>query len=124
MKRGILCAVHKHKVLVPQNDHHILPQEFGGPTTKANLALVCVNGHVDTHYFLDLLLKYEGEVPWEIAEHFYFKVRDLAKRGYDEIKKRQSVYDAAQIIAIGKLDNDEKMESFGRQKLALALAGR
>lgn len=125
VKRGKACAVHYHKSRNPQEDHHILPKEFGGPTTKANLALCCSNGHGDTHYFLNLLLKFDGEVPWEIAQHFSKRVRDLAQRGYDAIVGQgEDLMLAAQTVAIARLDRDERMEKFGLDKVAAVLSGR
>lgn len=117
MKRGTACAVHVHKALVPQADHHILPQEYGGPTTKANLARLCYNGHADVHYFLDLFLKYDGDIPWELSQHFYVTVRNLAERGYEEIKKNPKLHEVAQTLAIARLHEDVEMLEFGKRKL-------
>lgn len=36
--------------------HHIIPQEWDGPTTPENLLLVCDNGHYNIHLYLEALL--------------------------------------------------------------------
>lgn len=117
MKRGRNCFGHEHRDKVPIETHHILPQEFGGKTVRENLADGCANAHSDTHYYLNLLLKNDGVVPYIVAREFGIRIRNMAQRGYDEIKKNQAVYDVAQTLAIARLDNDVKMEAYGKQLL-------
>lgn len=87
MKRGLQCAAHRHISPVPQEDHHIWPKEYGGPTVASNMARVCSNAHGDVHYFISLLLKYDGDVPNDLRQHFGWKIRRIAQRGYDQIVK-------------------------------------
>lgn len=90
MKRGTECAVHVHHGAVPQEDHHILPQEYGGKTTHTNMARICANAHSDVHYYIALLIKYGmtngfSNVPWPITRTFGIQVQRLAERGYSQI---------------------------------------
>jgi hypothetical protein len=85
MKRGLECFGHVHDDKVPQEDHHVWPKEFGGPSVPSNMARGCCNAHSDTNYFLNLLLKYKGLVPWDIEQEFGSKIRRVAQRGYVEI---------------------------------------
>lgn len=82
MKRGTGCSLHRHMSKVPLHDHHIQPKEYGGPTTPENMIRICANGHGDTHYYMDLLFKYMGNVPSHLKREFGKKTRDLATRGY------------------------------------------
>lgn len=84
-KRGTNCAAHVHTEDVPLEDHHVFPQEYGGKTVSENMARICSNAHGMVHYFIDLLLYHHGEVPWEIATHFGYRVRALAMHGYEQI---------------------------------------
>jgi hypothetical protein len=82
MKRGTNCLTHRHQYPVPIETHHVWPKEYGGPTVAWNLEDVCSNGHGDTHYYLNNLLKHRGVVPASIARHFGYKVQHLARRGW------------------------------------------
>lgn len=104
MKRGTQCAVHVHRDFVPQEDHHILPQEFGGKSAKENMARVCSNGHGDVHYYLNLLLKYDGQVPWNDAKMFGMRVKSLAQRGYDGIAKNPALLEAVKLVGTARAD--------------------
>lgn len=84
LRTGRLCLVHKHDEWVPLNDHHIWPVGMGGPNIAANKITVCTNGHYMIHEFLRLLIKYAGEVPWTIAQHFGPKVRSYARIGWQK----------------------------------------
>lgn len=97
MKRGTVCACHGHTSAVPQEDHHVLPQEYGGPTVKSNMARICSNAHGDVHYYIALLLKYVGDVPWEIRRTFGIGVRALAVRGYVQIVAGMPAHQVADV---------------------------
>jgi hypothetical protein len=83
----MMCECHVHTSAVPEEDHHILPQEYGGPTVKENMARICSNAHGDVHYFIALLLKYGSreKVPWAISRTFGVRVKFLAEKGYAQI---------------------------------------
>lgn len=56
---GNLCTVHGfwHRPQPTRTvKHHILPQEYGGPTTPENLVLVCDTGHYNIHAALDAMI--------------------------------------------------------------------
>lgn len=84
-KRGTDCAVHKHQDVVPLEDHHIFPQEYGGKTVPSNMARICSNAHGSVHYFIDLLLYWKDDVPWPVGRTFGHKTRKMAQVGYDQI---------------------------------------
>lgn len=63
--------------------HHVHPLGHGGPDVKANLAVVCDNGHMNVHEILKLLLKGEP-LP---ARRFGTRTeRAMARRGYGLIR--------------------------------------
>lgn len=84
MKRGVTCAVHVHDSPVPLEDHHIHPLGYHGPDTAANKARVCSNAHGDTHYYLEYLLKHNGQRPpnWRTWSP---RARALAVIGYARV---------------------------------------
>jgi hypothetical protein len=81
---GTVCAVHHHDDYVPIEAHHVWPLGMGGPDRPGNKVKVCANGHYLIHGYLDLLITYGDEVPWEAAQHYGPKVRELARRGWDQ----------------------------------------
>lgn len=85
MAMGHKCAVHVHRSIVPLEMHHIFPLGMGGPDTEENLVSVCSNGHSAIHDLLRQMVK--GKVPWKIKRHYGYRIRRLAKRGYNEWKK-------------------------------------
>lgn len=87
MKRGTDCAAHVHWTTVPLEDHHIFPREYGGTSAPGNIARVCSNAHGNIHYYIALLIKHIGAVPWDVARTFGKKERQLAKKGYEQILK-------------------------------------
>lgn len=124
MKRGIECFGHVHRDKVPQEDHHIKPQEFGGQSVAENMARGCANAHSDTHYFLNLLLKYYGHVPWDIEREFGPKVRGIAQRGYNEIKKDEALLEATRLVAIARLDGAPSHEhEYAWRRVSEAIRG-
>ena len=52
------CIVHKEHRPRPARtvQHHVWPQEFGGPTIPANLIWICDTGHYTIHAGLTRLL--------------------------------------------------------------------
>lgn len=80
---GTTCGVHTHRDHVPIEVHHILPISLGGPDIPSNRIKLCSNAHSACHYYLDLLRKYNGVVPWSIGRHYGGKVRHLARQGFD-----------------------------------------
>lgn len=81
MARGRECACHKHDQLIPQEVHHVWPQEYHGPSTPDNLIRICCNAHSDIHYLMNAMLK--GK-PYDLREYGP-KVREYAIRGYNEV---------------------------------------
>jgi hypothetical protein len=55
---GDLCAIHGSHRPIPVRTvkHHIIPQEYGGPTVEQNLLLVCDTGHYNIHAAIDAML--------------------------------------------------------------------
>lgn len=55
---GDHCAVHGRHSPKPMRTvrHHVFPQEYGGPTTGANLVAVCDTGHYNIHFGIDAIL--------------------------------------------------------------------
>lgn len=80
---GTTCAAHTHRELVPIEVHHIWPTYLGGPDISANKVRVCSNAHSAIHFYLDLLIKHDGYVPWPTGRRYGKRVRDLALRGYE-----------------------------------------
>lgn len=117
MKRGTNCFGHAHRDKAPIETHHIMPQEFGGKTVRANLADGCANAHSDTHYFLNLLLHHGGHVPWDVERDFGPKVRAMAQRGYNEIKKDPQLHDVAVVLAKARLVMDTQAEDYALRRL-------
>ena len=81
---SLRCAVHVHRSLAPTESHHIWPIFLGGPNRVANRVDVCANGHSSVHEHLDLLIRGDGKVPWRLAIRYGYRVRRLARRGYDQ----------------------------------------
>lgn len=79
---GNFCSVHRYHwpPLTRTVKHHIRPQEFGGPTTSANLVLVCDTGHYNIHAALDALLA--GKTPPKVTRGEL----ELARQGYAAIR--------------------------------------
>lgn len=80
---GRTCAVHVHRSIVPLEVHHVWPLGEGGPDIASNRVTVCSNGHSAIHDLLSKMLK--GRAPWSVRLHYGWRIRRLAKRGYDEI---------------------------------------
>ena len=78
------CAVHTHHEWEPTNIHHVWPKGMGGPDTKANKVVVCMNGHGAIHAYIQLLIKYDGKIPNDTRMHFGLKVRNLARSGWEQ----------------------------------------
>jgi hypothetical protein len=55
MARGLNCAGHTHRTLVPIEVHHLQPLSRGGPNTDDNKRAACGNLHGNIHYLLDLI---------------------------------------------------------------------
>jgi hypothetical protein len=80
---GNHCTVHGYHRPTPLRTvlHHILPQEYGGPTVAANLVKVCDTGHYNIHACLDALLAGKPMPGGTRRE------KALARQGLDQIKK-------------------------------------
>lgn len=79
------CAVHKHRFVVPLDEHHVWPLAYDGPDTRGNILVVCPNGHRRIHDYIRLMLRYNGKVPWLKRKFFGHKVRLFGTAGYDAI---------------------------------------
>jgi 5-methylcytosine-specific restriction endonuclease McrA len=73
---------------VPLEVHHVHPLAHGGPNTPANKVSLCSNAHSATHDLLDKMLK--GRADWRVRLHYGWRIRRLAKRGYNAIKAAQT----------------------------------
>lgn len=83
---GTDCWAHRHRELVPLEDHHIWPLGEGGPNTKANRIMVCSNAHSSVHDLLAKLKK--GPVAWPIRRQYGVRVRALALAGQEAMRTR------------------------------------
>lgn len=72
---------HSPRNYVP-NDHHILPQSWGGRTVKANLIRICANTHTATHHLLDEYVRAGGDPGWEVRRRYGILARELAARAW------------------------------------------
>ena len=81
------CSVHRHREGVPIEVHHVWPKGLGGPNVAANRVPLCANGHGEVHEYLALLVKGEGAVPWRTKLKYGYKVRRVAKLGYDRLTR-------------------------------------
>ena len=84
MARGLVCEVHVHDSVVPQEDHHVWPLGYHGPNIKANKIKICCNAHSDIHYFMDYLLKHNGIQPADWRTYGP-RVRMFALIGYRQV---------------------------------------
>lgn len=92
MKMGMQCAVHVHREMVPQEDHHVWPLGDGGPNVAANKVRVCANAHYSIHAYLDLLREFapgaaedSTAVPYVLRRQFGARARGLALDGWRQI---------------------------------------
>ena len=81
MARGRNCAVHRHTFLVPIEVHHVWPVGYHGPDVAANKVPMCANGHSDTHYLLEALLRGRKVNRSEYGPD----ARRYAKQGHDAV---------------------------------------
>jgi hypothetical protein len=84
MARGKECKCHKHPTNIPQEKHHVWPQAYHGPTNPDNLITICCNAHSDIHYFMDYMLKHNGQHP-EDWETYGGAVRRYAIKGFNDV---------------------------------------
>jgi hypothetical protein len=77
--QGFLC--HQHHSLVSYEIHHVWPQEYHGPNTKANKVRICPNAHSDIHWLLEHML---AGKPYDLREYGP-AVRWLAELGYQKV---------------------------------------
>ena len=84
MSRGYECKCHKHKDKVPQEHHHVWPLGYHGPDEQSNIIFICCNAHSDIHYYMEYLLRHNGERPedWRTYGNL---VRQWAVKGYNEV---------------------------------------
>lgn len=84
MKRGLDCRAHVHDSTVPQEDHHVWPLGYHGPDVAANKVRICCNAHSDAHYYLEYLLRHNGQRPdnWRT---WGTGVRIIAQQGYVQV---------------------------------------
>lgn len=81
MARGKICEAHHHLDLVPIEKHHVWPLGYHGPDIESNKTPLCANAHSDVHYLLEAMLKNKQLDHREFGQG----VRNVAKRGYDQI---------------------------------------
>jgi hypothetical protein len=63
----------------------VWPLGYHGPNVPSNRTQVCANAHSDVHYLLDLLLKTDNNVPWNVKRTFGYGVRLIAYKGYYQV---------------------------------------
>jgi hypothetical protein len=61
----------------------VLPLAYSGPDVPANKVTLCANAHSSVHDLLAKMLK--SRAPWSVRMHYGWRIRRLAKRGYDQI---------------------------------------
>jgi len=86
VRMGTECQCHSHRENVPIERHHVWPLGMGGPEEDGNIVKVCANAHHSIHAFLDHLVKTGGDPDPTLAKMYGWKVRRLARRGYDRWK--------------------------------------
>jgi hypothetical protein len=81
--------------------HHIYPQEWGGPTVSSNLVEVCDTGHYNIHAILTLMV---AGTPLD-KNLGTKKEYALAKQGYDTwvLNGKPTLHKALNDIAFGRL---------------------
>lgn len=80
---GCECVTtHSPKAYVPAL-HHIIPESWGGPSTKANLIMLCPNTHTAVHRLIDEYVRAEGVPPWTVRRQFSFFQQRLAERAWE-----------------------------------------
>ena len=84
MARGLTCEAHTHTSNIPQERHHVWPLGYHGPNVKSNLITICCNAHSDIHYYMEYMLKHNGQVPpdWRT---YGPKIREFANKGYEQV---------------------------------------
>lgn len=86
---GTECWCHKHRELIPYEDHHVWPLGAGGPNVKENKVRICANAHSSVHDLLLKMLKADtADLPWVVRRSYGRKVRRLAVAGFTAIKTR------------------------------------
>lgn len=91
---GTDCTVHRHRELVPTEDHHVWPVGLGGPQHPGpgGIRRVCANAHGSVHDLLDKMRKAPGgRVAWRVRRRYGLGVRRLAQRGYDQLPAEHRV---------------------------------
>lgn len=87
VRMGRTCLAHHHDSLVPMEVHHVWPLGDGGPDVVANKVSLCCNAHYSVHSLLDLYRKGNGVVPWTVRRQYGPVVRELALRGWTQIRQ-------------------------------------
>lgn len=85
---GTVCAVHRHRSSVPIQTHHVFPVGLGGPNVHSNRVQICADGHTEVHNYMNLLVG--DAVPWRVRLRYGFRVRRLARQGWDAYLKSTS----------------------------------
>ena len=78
--QGFVC--HAHHEMVSFEIHHVFPQGYGGPNTKANKIKICPNAHSDIHFLMDLIL---AGKPYNLTKYGP-SVRQWAKIGAEQVQ--------------------------------------
>lgn len=78
MNRQCQCVTEHSPTAYVTNQHHIVPQSWGGQTVATNLIPICPNTHTAVHELMNAYVHAGGLPPWEIRQHYSTFVRDLA----------------------------------------------
>lgn len=89
LRTGQPCEVHNSHVPTSHVNevHHIWPRGRGGPNVAENRVTVCATGHNNIHQLLNEMLATNGNVPYSVQRMYAFKERELARLGYERIKR-------------------------------------
>jgi hypothetical protein len=77
------CVSDHNPNVVVFERHHIWPLGMGGPDDPSNIELLCPTTHMSVHHLLRAWFKYDVAPDWDVARHFSFYTRTLARRGYE-----------------------------------------
>ena len=64
------------------NQHHVIPQSWGGPTVPENLVPLCPNTHTATHRLIDAYVAGNGDPGWRVKWRYTRLSRLLAARAW------------------------------------------
>lgn len=93
-KKCTCVGYHSPASYVP-NEHHILPQSWGGQTVPENLIFICPNTHTATHDLLNQYIHNQGRPSAEVLQHYNKLAQELAARAWAQRPSNHPPYTVA-----------------------------